>query len=120
MTITQELANAAHEQSKGDAMNASAQYAVEHFDGVDGGACGFAWVTFYPTNKGNTTLGKAERKMFEKLGFTKDYTGKAWTLWNPGNWGGQSVDTKFAGARVYADTFKSITGIHIGCADRLD
>lgn len=65
--------------------------------------CGFAWVTIYPNHKGNTREGKAERKLIESIGFRKDWTGKAYELWNPSNWGGQSMDVKEAGARAAAN-----------------
>jgi hypothetical protein len=70
--------------------------------------CGFAWVTVYPKfdHKGNTRQGKDERKLFDtvmtKLGLRKDYTGKAYELWNPSKWSGQSMDVKEAGARAAA------------------
>jgi hypothetical protein len=70
--------------------------------------CGFAWVTVYPKfdHKGNTRQGKDERKLFDnqmtKLGLRKDWTGKAYELWNPSKWGGQSMDVKEAGARAAA------------------
>ena len=51
--------------------------------GEDQFACGFAWVTVYPENKGNTKLGKAERAGLESIGFSKDWTGKVRQLWNP-------------------------------------
>jgi hypothetical protein len=70
--------------------------------------CGFAWVTVYPKfdHKGNTRQGKDERKLFDtvmtKLGLRKDYTGRAYELWNPSKWHGQSMDAKEAGARAAA------------------
>ena len=70
--------------------------------------CGFAWVTIYPefAHKGNTRPGRAERKEFESrmsdMGFRKDWTGKAYEMWNPSQWGGQSMDVKEAGARAAA------------------
>ena len=51
--------------------------------GEDQFACGFAWVTVYPENKGNTKLGKQERAGLESIGFSKKKTGKALQLWNP-------------------------------------
>lgn len=66
--------------------------------------CGFAWVTVYPKfeHKGNTRLGKAERTQFNTvmtaLGGRLDYTGKAYQIYNPSGWGGQSMDVKEAGA----------------------
>ena len=64
--------------------------------------CGFAWVTVYPEHKGNTRDGKLERRLLEEMGFRKDWTGKAYELWNPSKWGGQSMDVKAAGARAAA------------------
>lgn len=60
--------------------------------------CGFAWVTVYPQHKGNTRAGKAERAMLTALGMRKDWTGKAYELWNPSGWHGQSMDVKEVGA----------------------
>jgi hypothetical protein len=64
--------------------------------------CGFAWVTVYPQHKGNTKQGKAERKVLEQLGMRRDYTGKAYELWNPSGWHGQSMDVKERGATAAA------------------
>jgi hypothetical protein len=78
------------------------------YGGQDAYACGFAWVTIYPKfeNKGNTRLGKAERQVFnqlmEDIGFSLDYTGKAYQFWNPSKWGGQNIDVKEAGAQAAA------------------
>ena len=69
--------------------------------------CGFAWVTVYPEHKGNTKQGKAERKILEAMGFRKDWTGKAYELWNPGNYAGQSMDVKEAGAQAYAEVLRT-------------
>ena len=68
--------------------------------------CGFAWVTVYPEHKGNTRLGKEERATLESMGFRKDWTGKAWQLWNPTGYAGQSMDVKEAGAQAYADVLR--------------
>ena len=77
--------------------------------------CGFAWVTIYPEHKGNTRDGRAERKLIESMGFRKDWTGKAYEMWNPSQWGGQSMDVKEAGARAAANVltnhgFKAYAG----------
>ena len=74
--------------------------------GVDRYACGFAWVTVYPEHKGNTRLGRAERKTLESLGLRKDWTGKAYELWNPAGYSVQNVDTLEAGARAAAAVLK--------------
>jgi hypothetical protein len=120
MTITQELATNAHNVASVAAENAAQAFADKYCGGGDRGPCGFAWVIFTPENKGNTKLGKAERKMFESLGFRKDYTGKAWRISNPAQWRGQGVDTIAAGAQAYANKFTEITGIKVGYADRMD
>ena len=44
----------------------------------DRDACGFAWVSIYGI-KGSTKLGK----MLTAAGVTKDWTGKAFQIWNP-------------------------------------
>jgi len=68
--------------------------------------CGFAWVTVYPEHKGNTRAGKAERKILEAMGFRKDWTGKAYELWNPTGYAGQSMDVKEVGAQAYAEVLR--------------
>ena len=48
---------------------------------VADGVCGFAWVNIYPEHKGNTKAGKAERKLYESIGFEKDDYNKCYSLW---------------------------------------
>ena len=55
-----------------------------------------AWANIYGV-KGNTKLGKR----MKAAGLSQDYT-KAYSIWNPGAHGGQSMDVKEVGARVYA------------------
>ena len=69
--------------------------------------CGFAWVTVYPEHKGNTRLGKAERAVLAQMGFRKDWTGKAYELWNPTGYRGQSMDVKEVGAQAYAEVLRT-------------
>lgn len=83
------------------------------------GACGFAWVTVFPANKGNTKLGKAERKVLEALGFRKDWTGKAYECWNPAEYHGQNIDIKEAGANAAADVLRKY-GFRAYSNSRLD
>ena len=111
----------AHTNATVAAAEAAKEYANQHFDGNDGGACGFAWVSAYPKHKGNTKLGRLERSYFEQLGFRKNYTGKVWELWNPSSWNGQSVDVKMAGARAYVNAMKE-AGVDwsLSAGDRLD
>jgi hypothetical protein len=59
--------------------------------------CGFAWVNIYEHNgkaiKGNTKVGRA----LKAAGVRQDYT-RAFQIYNPAGWGGQSMDVKEAGA----------------------
>lgn len=107
------------------AAGAATEYVTRHYGGVDAGACGFAWVTIYPNfkHKGNTRAGKAERQEFGSimtaLGFSIDYTGKSYQLWNPSKWGGQNIDTKEAGARAAAQVLRKY-GFAASAGSRLD
>lgn len=87
--------------------------------GGDRYACGFAWVTIYPKHKGNTTLGKAERQVIKALGFTKDWTGKAYQYWNPSKSPVQNIDIKEAGA-VAAAAVLTKHGFNAYAGSRLD
>lgn len=102
-----------------EARDAAREIADRHFDGVDGGACGFAWVEVYPANKGNTKLGKQERAVLKEMGFRPDWTGKAFQLWDPAKWPGQSVDIKEAGAIAAANVLKK-HGFRAYAGSRLD
>jgi hypothetical protein len=101
------------------AQTAAKQRADEHYDGRDGGACGFAWVEVYPANKGNTKLGKAERAVLKAMGFRPDWTGKAFQVWDPARWAGQSIDVKEAGAVAAATVLKKY-GFKAYAGSRLD
>ncbi len=101
------------------ASNAANSYFIEHYQGVDQGACGFAWVNIIPQHKGNTKLGKAERKVYRAMGFELDYTGKMFMMWNPSQLGCQNVDVKEAGARAAAEVL-SDAGVEAYAASRLD
>lgn len=83
------------------------------------GACGFAWVTVYPAAKGNTKAGRAERKILEGMGFRKDWTGKAYQIWNPSEYPGQNIDIKEAGANAAASVLKKY-GFTAYSGSRLD
>lgn len=87
--------------------------------GEDRGACGFAWVTIVPEYKGNTRLGKAERRDLEALGARKDWTGKTWMIWNPADYPVQNIDTLEAGARAAAKVLTD-AGLKAYAQSRLD
>jgi len=104
--------NAIQQQAK-DAATQQQEAFLKHWVDTTGGNeygepmyCGFAWVTVYPEHKGNTKLGKGERRVLESMGFKKDWTGKAWQLWNPTGYNGQSMDVKEAGAQAYAEVLR--------------
>ena len=104
--------NAIQQQAK-DAATQQQEAFLKHWVNTTGGNeygepmyCGFAWVTVYPEHKGNTKLGKGERRVLESMGFKKDWTGKAWQLWNPTGYNGQSMDVKEAGAQAYAEVLR--------------
>ena len=80
---------------------------------------GLLGLPIYPEHKGNTKAGKAERKIIEQLGFTKDWTGKAYQLWDPARYGGQNIDIKEAGAVAAADVLKR-HGFKAYAGSRLD
>ena len=98
---------------------ATNNYIEKYLDGEDKYACGFAWVTVYPKHKGNTKLGKEERKVLTALGLKKDWTGKAYQWWNPSNCGFQNVDCKHAGAQAAATVLKAY-GLEAYADSRLD
>ena len=104
--------NAIQEQAKAAATKAQADFLAQWTANTGGNEygepmyCGFAWVTVYPEHKGNTKLGKGERRVLEQMGFRKDWTGKAWQLWDATGYIGQSMDVKEAGASAYAEVLR--------------
>ena len=78
------------------------------------GACGFAWVDICGI-KGNTKIGRR----LTQAGIGKDWTGRAYQIWNPSKYGTQNVDTLEAGARAAADVFKKY-GFTAYAGSRLD
>jgi hypothetical protein len=104
----------AHIKALSAAETAARAFSLKHFNGSDGGACGFAWVNVYKV-RSNSKLGKA----LQEVGFRKDYSG-ALQLWNKW-WPGQSVDAAEHGATAYAITLKQELGINeIYSGSRLD
>lgn len=84
---------------------------------VADGVCGFAWVDVFPQHKGNTRLGKDERYVLERLGFSKnDYT-KTYQLWISAF--NQSMQKKEAYAGAYADVLRE-NGIKAYSGSRMD
>ena len=86
--------------------------------GEDQFACGFAWVTVYPENKGNTKLGKAERAGLESLDLLKTGQVKPAVV-ESCKYAGQNIDAKEEGAEAYAKVMKSY-GFKAYAGSRLD
>lgn len=102
-----------------EARDAANKFFQEKLGGQDRYACGFAWVTVFPKHKGNTKAGRAEREVLKALGLEKDWTGKAYQIWNPSGHGCQNVDTKEAGAIAAAAVLKK-HGFKAYMGSRLD
>lgn len=106
-------------QAKAAAYDAGKAYLDKYHGGQDAGACGFAWVNIYPQHKGNTKEGREERKILKAMGFTLDWTGKRFELWNPSGLHCQNVDAKYAGASACAVILK-VHGFKALAGSRLD
>jgi hypothetical protein len=116
MTVTIEThkVEMVHQEALQAANTAAQEFANRHFNGGDGGACGFSWVNVYGV-RSNSKMGKA----LQAVGFRKDYTGSL-QLWN--KWFmGQSVDAGEAGASAYAEVLKDKLGLDkVYAGSRLD
>ena len=110
LTLTQ-ITEAAHK--------AANEYFQDTMGGVDNYPCGFAWVKVFPHFKGNTREGRAERRHLAELGFSKDWTGKAYELWNPSDMPVQNIDVKYVGAQAAAQLMKE-HGYQAYAGQRLD
>lgn len=84
---------------------------------VEDGLCGFAWISVYPKFKGNTKLGKEERKVLEAAGFRKNDYEKNYQLWVSAY--NQSMQKKEAYARAYANVLYD-AGVKAYSGSRLD
>lgn len=110
-----------HEKAVAAAEVAVQEFCDKHFGGTDGGACGFAWVEYFPLSKGNTRDGKEERRMIERLGFRKSFTGKHYELRSFCGRHLQSVDAKSAGCQAYVRVMREELCLeNFYAADRLD
>lgn len=82
--------------------------------GQDKFACGFAWVDIVGI-KGNTKLGRT----MKAAGLRKDWSGKAFQIWNPSGHPCQNIDTKEHGAVAAAKVFERY-GFKAYAGSRLD
>lgn len=111
IAMTQEQVNAMVQEAQIAAKTAALD-ALNKYGDRD--ACGFAWCDIYGV-KGNTKLGK----MLKAAGLRKDWTGKAFQIWNPAQLGVQSVGILECGAQAAADVFKKY-GLTAYAGSRLD
>jgi hypothetical protein len=112
-TLETTMVQAAHAKAITAAQSASQAFSDKHFNGRDGGACGFAWVNVYKV-RSNSKLGKA----LSAVGFRKSYTGglQLWNQW----WSGQSVDAAEHGATAYAQVLVQELNVEAYSGSRLD
>ena len=100
------------------AKNAGYAFLDKHFEGRDGGACGFAWVLLFDDQgnkiRKNSKLGKA----LAQWGIEQNWEG-VFYVWGPGAVGCQNVDAKLEAAYAYADVFEK-HGFKAFAQSRLD
>jgi hypothetical protein len=101
--------------------------ANQYFKGNDGGACGFAWVTVRPATgpfinwcKKQAKLAEAEGDRWRAHKFGSKAWNGGWQFWDPGEWGGQSVDVKEAGAVAFRNVLAVELGLNVEVGSRLD
>ena len=86
--------------------------------GSDWDACGFGWVNIYRHN-GKKLDGRSKlAKTLAAAGVRQDYT-RAFSIWNPGGYGGQSVTIKEAAAQAAALVLRK-HGFEAYAGSRLD
>lgn len=126
------------------AKEAAAIYAARRFPN-DGGACGFAWVRIDGTDglarwcrkQIKLAIANADAIKLEPIqienGMTKEYLARrnaemqygdkgyprGWEFWNPGEYHGQNIDCKEAGAYAFRDVLAKY-GIRADAGSRLD
>jgi hypothetical protein len=87
-------------EAKAAAVAAVAEMQKTYAEGYGGLDCGFAWVTI----PGTEPLARYCRKMAAETG-GRQYGSKGyptgWQFWNPGEYGGQSIGFKEAGAKAF-------------------
>jgi len=117
MTLTVEKIQDILTDAQQAAANA-AQLAYERNGNTDWDACGFAWVNIYEFN-GKKLDGRTKiAKLLKQAGVRQDYT-RAFSVWNPGGYGGQSISIKEAAADAYAGVLKQY-GFTAYAGSRLD
>lgn len=79
--------------------------ALSRAGGVDGGACGFAWVNLYEHGgkklDGRSRMGRA----MKAAGVDRDWNG-VYQIWNAGGYPGQSIAIREAANQAAADVWR--------------
>jgi hypothetical protein len=109
LTLSEVIAEAKRIAKK-DAM----QYFEEKLNGSDAYCCGFAWVNIY-----GIRANSKEGKELKALGIKKDDYYKSFMVWNPSEFGGQNIDTKYIGAESFAKVLRDY-GFKAYASSRLD
>jgi hypothetical protein len=114
MTHTPEQVQSLFIQAKLAAKAAVKDYYVNKLQGQDAMPCGFGWVEIYGI-RANSKIGK----VFAEFGCKKSYNGSI-TVWDPGEYRGQNIDAKYAGAKAFAQVFKDAGFDKVYACDRMD
>ena len=96
-------------------------YFNDVMNGVDGGACGFAWVNIYLDDGKYGTKIKASTKLGKRMkaaGIGTDWQ-RVFQVWDPSSFPVQNIDTLEAGARAAAEVFNRY-GFRAYAGSRLD
>lgn len=96
---------------------AAAQIGMSEGRGLD---CGFAWCTVHdPAFQAWARKRAAQNDNARRYYGSKHYA-SGWQFWNPGNWPGQSIGPKEAGARAFRDALAHALQIRVETGSRLD
>ena len=101
-----------------EAARAAAAEAYAANGNSDWDACGFSWTNIYSFNDRKLDGRSKLAKLLKQAGVHQDYT-RAFQVWNPGGYGGQSISIKEAAARAYARVLES-KGFTAYAGSRLD
>jgi hypothetical protein len=85
-----------------EAARIAAQEAYARNGNSDWDACGFGWVDIYKFCGKNLDGRTKMARMLKQAGVRQSYT-RAFQVWNPGGYHGQSISIKEAAARAYAN-----------------
>ena len=102
---------AIHKEAQTAAINAEQAFIAQHGEPM---YCGFAWVDVFVARTNSK-----EAKALADVGFKKSYRPKTMNLWTCGNYHGQSMDVKEAGASAYAEVLSKYD-FRAYCGSRAD